>query len=145
MSAEEKFQRNFSTKDKVVGSFENNGAVVDVCLVAEKDLEKCDIDKGETVSEEVIRQYSFKVDEEKKGNSNQYNCYTYLKQTAVLQRMERAILISVCIAIAAGFTVPIIIYAIDTDGGDNSYTVSLDIDVDSCQTLSAMSSDTQVC
>ena len=142
MSAEEKFQRNFSTKDKVAGSFENNGAVVDVCLVAEKDLEKCD--KGETISEEVVRQYSFKVDEEKKGNSNQYNCCTYLKQTAVLLRMERVILISVCIAIAAGFTVPIIIYAIDTDGGDNS-TVSLDIDVDSCQTLSAMSSDTQVC
>ena len=109
----------------------------------EKNLEKCNSDKSETISDEVVRS-SFKVDEEKKNKSNQYNCCTYLKQTTALWWTERVILILVCIAIAAGFTVPIIIYAIDTDRGDNS-TLSIDIDVDSCQTLSSMSSDIQVC
>ena len=141
MSVEEKLQN----KDKGAESFENNininGVVMDVC---EKNLEtKCNNDKSGTTSDEVVHS-SFKVDEEKKSKSNQNNCYTYLKQTAILWWTERVILISVCIAIAVGFTIPIIIYAIDTDRGDNS-TLSIDIDVDSCQTLSSMSSHTQVC
>ena len=109
----------------------------------EKNLEKHDSDKSRTTSDEVVRS-SFKVDDEKKSKSNQYSYCTYLKQTTVLWWTERVILILVCIAIAVGFTVPIIIYAIDTDRGHNS-TLIIDIDVDSCQTLSSMSSDIQVC
>ena len=134
MSTEEKLQN----KDRVVKSFE--GAVMDGC---DENLEKCDSDKSETISDEVVRS-SFKVVEEKKAKSSQYNCCTDLRQTAALWWTERVILILVCIAIAAGFTIPIIIYAVDTDRADNS-TLSIDIDVDSCQALSSMSSDTQVC
>ena len=137
MSVEEKLQN----KDKVAELFEN-GAVMDGCA---KNLEKCDSpDDSRTISDKVARSSS-KVDEEKKSKPNQYcNCCNYLKHTAVLWWTERVILIAVCIAIAVGFTIPIIIYAIDTDRGENS-TLSIDIDVDSCQTLSSMSSDMQVC
>ena len=145
MSAGEKLQ-NSSNNDKVAESFKkDNSAFVDkrLYLVAEKSLEKCeekdDGDKSGTISDEVVR-FSFKVDEEKKSKSNQYNCCTYLKQTAILWWAERVILISVCIAIAVGFTIPVIIYAIDTDRGENS-TISIDIDVDSCQTPTSMSLD----
>ena len=142
MSAEEKLQ-NFSNQDKVAELFENNCAVLDSRLLDEKSLQKYDTDtKSGTISEEVVRS-SFKVDEEKKSKPSQHNCCTYLKQTAASWWTERVILIFVCMAIAAGFTVPIIIYATDTDRGDIS-TLSIDIDVDSCQTLSSMSSDTQV-
>ena len=111
MSAEEKLQ-NFSNK------FENNCAAVDSRLLDEKSLQKYDIDtKSGAISEEVARSSS-KVDEEKKTKSSQYNCCTYLKQTAVLWWTERVILILVCIAIAAGFTIPIILYVIDTDQAD---------------------------
>ena len=62
---------------------------------------------------------------------DQCNWFAYLKQTAILVWVERILLTSICIVVAAAFTVPIIIYALDTDRGDNS-TISVDIDVDSC-------------
>ena len=139
MSAEEKLQ-NYSNKDTVA---KNNNALMDGFLVAAKSLEKCGSDKSATIGDDVVCS-SFKVDEEKKRKSNQRNYCIYLKQTGVLLWTERVILILVCFAIAAGFTAPIIIYATDTDRGDNS-TLSIDIDVDSCQTLNSMSSDTKVC
>ena len=144
MSAGEKLQ-NFSNNNNVAESFKNNdSAVVDkrLCLVAEKCEEKCDSDKSETINDEVVRS-SFKVDEGKKSKSSQYNCCTDLRQTAALWWTERVILTVVCIVIAAGFTIPIIIYAIDTDRGENS-ALSIDIDVDSCQTSTFMAQDDDV-
>ena len=141
MSVEEKLH-NFSNKDKVAESFEKSDAVMG--LVAAKSLEKCegkcDSDKGVTICDAVV----FKVDEEKKSKSNQYNFCTYLKQTAVLLWTERIILVLVCIAIAAGFIVPIIIYEIDTDREDIS-TLSMGIDVDSCQASNSTSSQVCLC
>lgn len=101
---------------------------------------KCNSDKGGTICDAVV----FKVDEEKKRKSNQYNCCTYLKQTAVLLWTERIILVLVCIAIAAGFTVPIIVYEIDTDREDIS-TLLMGIDLDSCQALNSTSSQVCLC
>ena len=121
---------------------------MDRLLVAAKILEKCegkcDSDKGGTISDAVVVHSLFKVDEEKKSKSNQHNFCTYLKQSAVRLWTERIILILACITIAAGFTVPIIIYAIDTDRGDIS-TLSIDFDVDSCQALNSMSSQVCLC
>ena len=147
MSAKEKLH-NFPNKDNVAESFEKSDAVMDGLLVAAKSLEKCeqkcDSDKGGTISDAVVVHSLFKVDEEKKSKSNQYNFCTYLKQTAVQLWTERIILILACITIAAGFIVPIIIYAIDTDRGDIS-TLSIDFDVDSCQALNSMSSQVCLC
>ena len=74
-----------------------------------------------------------------KSDQIQGNCCTYLKQTATLVWIERIFLISICTAVAGAFAVPIIIYALDTDRGDNS-TISIDLNVDNCSTL-----DVQVC
>jgi len=112
---------------------------MDGCLEAEKSLEKSVSDKSKTISSEVIRSL-LKIDEAQKSKPNQSACCSYLKRNFVL--IERVVLISICIAIAGGFTVPIIIYAVDTDRGDNS-TISIDIDVDNCPT--SISGDMQVC
>ena len=82
---------------------------------------------------------AFKVCEAKENKSNQSNCCTHLKQN--IMWMERVILILICVAVAGGFTVPIIIYAVDTDRG---YTISrsIELDVDNCK---ISTSDVQVC
>ena len=66
---------------------------------------------------------------------DQCDWFAYLKQTTILVWIERILLTSICIVVAAAFTVPIIIYALDTDRGDNS-TILVDIDVDSCTAAS---------
>ena len=148
MSAEELKLHNFSNKDKVAESFEKSDAIMDGLLVVAKSLEKCegkcDNDKGGTICDAVVVHSLFKVDEEKKNKSNQYNFCTYLKQTAVQLWTERIILVLACIAIAAGFTVPIIIYEMDTDGEDIS-TLLMSIDVDNCQALNSTSSQVGYC
>ena len=105
-------------------------------LVAAKSLEKCDSGKGGTVAinDVVIVHSSFKADEEKEKKSSQYSFCTHLKRTAVLLWTERIILILVCIAIDA----------IDADRGNTS-TLSIDVDVDSCQVLNSMSSQVCLC
>ena len=149
MSALEEKPQNFPNKGKVVELFEKMmlswmGSYI--FLVAAKGLEKCDSGKGGNVAinDGVIVHSSFKADEEKEKKSSQYSFCTHLKRTAVLLWTERIILILVCIAIAAGFIVPIIIYAIDADRGDTS-TLSIDVDVDSCQVLNSMSSQVCLC
>jgi len=59
------------------------------------------------------------------------NCYACIKRIPLLVWVERVFLISICTAVAVGFTVPIIIYAVDTDRGDNG-TVSIDFDLNNC-------------
>ena len=93
--------------------------------------------KSDTISSEVARS-AFEIFEAKENKSDHIKCCTYLKQKVWI---ERVVLISICAAVAVGCTVPIIIYAVDTDRGDNS-AISIDLDVDKCQ----MSiSDVQVC
>ena len=61
-------------------------------------------------------------DKEKGENSTVMDKYSE-KTDKSLAAAERAV--------AGGFTVPIFIYALDTDRGDNS-TLSIDLDLDNC-------------
>ena len=139
MSAEELQNSN---KEKAKELFEN-GTGVDR---SSKDLEPND--KGvkkhdEAGSSVVVVRSSFKVGEAAKNKSNLLqarNCCAYLKQAAVLIWIERVFLISICVAVAVGFTVPIIIYAVDTDRGSDNSTLSIDLYVDNCPSF-----DMQVC
>ena len=108
------------------------------CLEAEKGSDKLVSGlKNEAVGSEVARS-AFKI-EAKEDKSDQINCCIYLKKNVVW--IERVVLILICVAVAGGFTVPIIIYAVDTDRGDNS-TISINLDVDNCH---ISTSDVQVC
>ena len=98
--------------------------------------------RGNSTIGSVVVRSSFKINEAKetdrpKQGGNRF--FAYLKRFAALAWIERIILISVCVAVAAGFTTPIIIYALDTDLGDNA---TISIDIDNC---SASKIDVQVC
>ena len=68
----------------------------------------------------------FKVDERKKPNF----C-TFTKHNKIF--IEWIIVVSICIAIAGGFTIPTIIYALNTDRGENkSLSSDFNLDSDSC-------------
>ena len=132
MSAEEELQ-NSCNKDTSCAESSEKYTAGNGCLEPEKGLDT----KNGTISSEVARS-AFKI-EAKEDKSDQTNCCIYLKKNIVW--IERVVLILICVAVAGGFTVAIIIYAVDTDRGDNS-TLSLDLDVDNCQ---ISSSDAQVC
>ena len=127
-------------KDQVCGKSSKNYTVGNECLEAGKGFDNRVSDiKNKTISSELVRS-AFKVCQEKENKSNQSNCCTYLKQNTIMW-IKRVVLILICVAVAGGFTVPIIIYAVDMDRGDNS-TISIDLDVDKCQ---LSDSDVQVC
>ena len=135
MSAEEKLQ-NSCNKDTSCAESSETCTAGNGCLEAEKGSDK----KNETISGEVARSaFKIEVKELSEDKSDKTNCCIYLNKNIVW--IERVVLILICVAVAGGFTVPIIIYAVDADRGDNS-TLSLDLDVDNCQ---ISSSDAQVC
>ena len=140
MSAEEKLQDS-SKKDPSCADSSKNCTVGNGCLEAEKDSDELVSDlKIEAISREVASS-AFKI-EAKEDKLDQTTCCIYLKQNMVWSVwIEKVVLILICVAVAGGFTVPIIIYAVDTDRGDNS-TISIDLDVDNCQ---VSTSDVQVC
>lgn len=55
-----------------------------------------------------------------------------IKQSVISVSIERIVLISVCIAIGGGFTVPIIIYAVGVDQKESNSMISIDFDIDNC-------------
>ena len=66
-------------------------------------------------------------------------CYSFIKLQKILPWVEKVFLISICAAIAGGFTVPIILYGLSADDsstGNTTLTRILDdimrIDFDSC-------------
>ena len=130
--------------NKAIELFENGTGV----NRSSKDLEPNDKSLKEHdeagSSAAVARSSVTEVDEAAKNKSNLLrqarNCCAYLKQTAVLIWVERVFLILICIAVVVGFTVPIIIYAVDTDRGSDNSTLSIDLDVDNCPSF-----DMQVC
>ena len=84
----------------------------------------------------------FKIDETRKITQKENKCCTFVKRYSrdkILFWLERILLVCFCAAIAGGFTVPIIIYAVDTDLG-NTTKLSSDLDLDSCS-----NTVTQVC
>ena len=145
MSADESLQQSYN-EEKATELF-GNGAVVDRSLndlepTAHKGLKP---EMKENGSAAVARYSSFAVEEVRevakiKSRQALSNCCTYLKQGAILVWIERVSVISICIAVAIGFTIPIIIYAVDTDRGSDNSTLSIDLDVDNCPSF-----DVQVC
>ena len=89
-----------------------------------------------SISSRVVHSL-FKIDETREPKENR--CYTFVKQHKILFWVERIFLFCICTAVAGGFTVPIIIYAVDTDLG-NATTLSSDLDFDNCS-----NTITQVC
>ena len=84
----------------------------------------------------------FKIDETRKITQKENKCCTFVKRYSrdkILFWLERILLVCFCAAIAGGFTVPIIIYAVDRDLG-NTTKLSSDLDLDSCS-----NTVTQVC
>ena len=79
----------------------------------------------------------FEIIETGKSRCTKNECYSFIKQQKILPWVEKVFLISICAAIAGGFTVPIIIYAVSADDpsddpqGNNSITRILD-DFDNC-------------
>ena len=134
MSAEELQQSH--NKETLFG----NGVVVDR---SSNDLEPADKSGLKKPSDEngsaAVARSSFTVDETANVKSS-HTLSTCLKQTAILVWIERVFIISVCIAVAIGFTIPIIIYAADTDRGSDNSSLSIDLDVDNCPSF-----DMQVC
>ena len=112
-------------------------------------LEKTDGIKGQPPNDtssfksEVV--HSFKIDESreiKQKESNGYSlcCTSFIKECKILFWIEMVLLIFICTAVAVGFTVPIIIYAVDTDLGNSTQQYSSDLNLDDCSNTA-----TQVC
>ena len=78
------------------------------------------------------------------GPPDPSNCFAYLKRIAMSLWIERVFLVIICSAVAAGFTVPIAIYAVDTDRENN--TISTDIiDINNCRPSVSNTDTTKVC
>ena len=94
-----------------------------------------------SISSAVV-QSLFKMDETREITQKENKCCTFVKRyprDKILFWLERILLVCFCAAIAGGFTVPIIIYAVDTDLG-NTTKLSSGLDLDSCS-----NTVTQVC
>ena len=90
--------------------------------------------RSNTIDSAVVRSF-FHTDGVQENEVSGSTCRTCLKPGRVLEWAERIFLIFICCAVAMAFTVPIIIYAVDTDrgsdGGNNTIT-SINLDLDDC-------------
>jgi len=69
----------------------------------------------------------FKIEEKKKNKLDECSCCTFIKRNRILLWVEIVFLVSICTAVAGGFTVPIIIYAVAaTDRGNATTSLSND-------------------
>ena len=115
-----------------------------------RSIEKSEEERGRddsTISNSVVRS-AFEIDESNKKNRwNESNCFAYLglKQKTILLWIERIVLTCICVGVAAGFTTPIIIYALDKDVTYNANISIGDIDVDNCTGSNTCTEDAQVC
>lgn len=91
-----------------------------------------EIPRSTTIDSAVVRSF-LQADEPQESESNHHSCCTCWKSPAVRVWVERIVLISICVAVAGAFTVPIIIYAVDADRGSDSPTILTDLDLDNCQ------------
>ena len=53
-------------------------------------------------------------------------CYSFIKQQKILPWVEKVVLISICVAVAGGFSVPIIMYAVSADDSSAGNTITID-------------------
>ena len=91
--------------------------------------------------------HSFKIDESREIKQKENKRYTlccayFIKEYNILFWLERVLLVFICTAIAGAFTVPIIIYAVDTDLGNSTQLAiySNNLNLDDCSNTA-----TQVC
>ena len=112
-----------------------NGTPLDMLATAMKEAEVKGLNKASINSTAVHS--SFKIDETREQKENR--CYTFIKQYKNLFWVERIFLLCICAVVAGGFSIPIIIYAVDTDLG-NTTRLSSDLDFDNCS-----NAITQVC
>ena len=100
-----------------------------------KDSEKL----GDTLSiNSATVRAMFKMDANK-SRQGKNNCCTFVEKKKIQSCVEKTFIIFICMVIAGGFTVPIIIYGSNTDRGKNT-TLTDDLNLDSCSNASA-----QVC
>ena len=105
----------------------------------ERGQEKCvtvtKIPKSSTIDSAMVGSF-FKIDESKpQSKAGHTSCCTYLKQSAILVWLERIILTIICVVVAGAFTVPIIIYGVDSDrgsGSESNSTITFNLDIDNC-------------
>ena len=97
---------------------------------------------GSSSINDVVTHSVFKIDETREITQRQNKCCTFVTgryKILFSNWLERILLFCFCAAIAGGFTVPIIIFAVDTDLG-NATKFSSDLDFGSCSDTAA-----QVC
>ena len=82
---------------------------------------------------------SFKIEDAKNNKQNKNNFCPFIKGNKILIWVERVIVFSICTAVAGGFTVPIVIFAVNADRG-NTTKLSSDLDFNICSNISV-----QVC
>lgn len=98
-------------------------------------------DTASSIKSEVV--HSFKIDESrdiKQKAESKHHTFHFIKEYNILFWMEKVLLIVIFTAVAGGFTVPIIIYAVDTDLGNSTQLHSNDLNLDDCSNTA-----TQVC
>ena len=115
----------------------------------DRSIEKSEDDRGRdnsTISNSMVRS-AFKIDESNENKWNESNCFAYLdlKRKTILLWIERIVLTFICVGVAAGFTTPIIIYALDKDVGHNASISIGDLDVDNCSRSNTCKENAQVC
>ena len=70
--------------------------------------------------------------------TGEIKCYSFIKRQKFLPWIEKVVLISICVAVAGGFSVPIIMYAVSEDDSSAGNTTTIGksdnfmIDFDSC-------------
>ena len=103
-------------------------------------LEKHVPEKPPLSTDSTVVHSLFKTEEIKKNKQIKDKCYRFMKKNKILFWVERIVLCSVCIAVAGGFTVPIIVYGGMNMGQGNTTKLLSDLDLDSCSSITV-----QVC
>ena len=110
----------------------------DKCLSSVEKPDHKKLSDSSSINSAVVHSL-FKIDETREITQKENKCCTLVKRYKMLFWLERILLFCFCAAIAGGFAVPIIIFAVDTDLG-NTTKLSSDLDFDSCSDTAA-----QVC
>ena len=96
------------------------------------------LEDAASISSAVVHSL-FNLEETKKQKRNEKCCHLSMKQNKIMLWIDRIFLISICITIAVGFTMPIIIFAVNANEEDTS-RLSSALDLESCSNITS-----QVC
>ena len=96
------------------------------------------LEDAASISSAVVHSL-FNLEETKKQKRKEKCCHLAMKQNKIMHWMERIFLVSICTTIAGGFTMPIIIFAVNANQEDIS-RLSSALDLGSCSNITS-----QVC